>query len=69
MSKGGTILCKVLLGMKLSDMTSGFELFKQGVLEEILSIGILSKGPFYQTEIRTLAHDYNISEVPIFYNN
>jgi len=68
LSKGGTILCKVFLGTKLSDMTSGFELFKREVLEEILSKGILSKGPFFQTEIRTFAHDFTISEVPIFYN-
>jgi dolichol-phosphate mannosyltransferase len=68
MSKGGTILCKVLLGTKLSDMTSGFELFKREALEVILSMGILSIGPFFQTEIRTFAHRFNITEVPIFYD-
>jgi dolichol-phosphate mannosyltransferase len=68
MSKGGTILCNVLLGTKLSDMTSGFELFKREVLDAILSMGILSIGPFFQTEIRTFAHGFNITEVSIFYN-
>jgi len=66
-SLGGTMLSNLLLGTKLSDMTSGFELFKREALQKILNKGILSKGPFFQTEIRAYAHQFKITEVPIHY--
>jgi dolichol-phosphate mannosyltransferase len=66
-SLGGTIISNLLLGTKLSDMTSGFELFKREALQKILNKGILSKGPFFQTEIRAYAHQFRITEVPIHY--
>jgi len=66
-SLGGTILSNFLLGTKLSDMTSGFELFKRETLQKILTKGILSRGPFFQTEIRAYAHQFRITEVPIHY--
>src|SRR5207302_9344077 len=57
-SLGGTILSNMLLGTCLSDMTSGFELFKREALEAILSRDILSRGPFFQTEIKAFAHRF-----------
>jgi dolichol-phosphate mannosyltransferase len=66
-SRGGTILSNLMLGTKLSDMTSGFELFKREALQHILSKGIFSRGPFFQTEIKTFAHQFRIAEVPINY--
>ena len=66
-SLGGTIISNLLLGTKLSDMTSGFELFKREALQKILNKGILSRGPFFQTEIRAYAHQFRITEVPIHY--
>ena len=66
-SLGGTIISNLLLGTKLSDMTSGFELFKREVLQNILDKGILARGPFFQTEIRAYAHQFRITEVPIHY--
>ena len=66
-SLGGTILSNLLLGTKLSDMTSGFELFRREALESILAKGIMSRGPFFQTEIKTFAHEFRIAEVPINY--
>jgi len=66
-SRGGTILTNILLGTKLDDMTSGFELFTRDALKKILDKGIMSKGPFFQTEIRFHAHSLNITEVPIQY--
>jgi dolichol-phosphate mannosyltransferase len=68
LSRGGTILTNILLGTKLSDMTSGFELFTRNALKEILDKGITSRGPFFQTEIKVHAHNFNITEVPIMYN-
>lgn len=66
-SRGGSILANILLGTKLCDMTSGFELFTQQALREILDSGISSNGPFFQTEIRFYAHRFKIAEVPIHY--
>jgi len=69
LSHGGTYLVNALLGTKLSDMTSGFELFKRDALVQILAMNIVAHGPFFQTEIRTFAHKFRITEVPIVYNS
>ena len=68
LSLGGTWVINLVLGTKLSDMTSGFELFTRDALVKILQKGILSKGPFFQSEIRAFAHQFRIIEVPIDYN-
>lgn len=67
LSRGGTWVTNFLLGTRLDDMASGFELFSRRALSDILSRGISSRGPFFQTEIRTYAHDYKIVELPIHY--
>lgn len=66
-SRGGTILANTLLGTKLSDMTSGFEMFSRPALEKVLNRGIQSRGPFFQTEIKAYCRNLQISEVPIHY--
>ena len=68
-SRGGTYLANAMLGTKLCDMTSGFELFSNAALQMVLDKGIRSRGHFFQTEIRTYCHRLNISEVPITYSN
>ena len=67
LSRGGTILANTLLGTRLTDMTSGFEMFTRPALEEVLNKGIQSKGPFFQTEIKVYCRNFQISEVPIHY--
>lgn len=67
-SLGGTLLSNVLLGTKLPDATSGFEAFKSNVLKKILKKQLMSKGHFFQTEIRYRAKEYNISIVNIHYS-
>jgi dolichol-phosphate mannosyltransferase len=66
-SRGGTLLANLLLGTKLKDMTSGFELFSRGALEGVLRKGIHSRGHFFQTEIKAHCHGLRIAEVPIHY--
>lgn len=66
-SRGGTFLTNLLLGTKLKDMTSGFEMFTSVALHEILRKGIRSRGPFFQTEIKTYCRKLRIVEVPIQY--
>ena len=66
-SLGGTILANTLLGTRLTDMTSGFEMFTRPALQEVLDKGIQSKGPFFQTEIKAYCRNFQIKEVPIHY--
>ncbi len=66
-SRGGTALTNLLLGTKLTDMTSGFELFSRPVLQQVLDKGIRSRGPFFQTEIKTYCRGLRWAEVPIQY--
>lgn len=68
-SRGGTWLANLVLGTRLSDMTSGFELFSCEALRQVLEKGIQSKAHFFQTEIRAYCHGFRIREVPICYRN
>lgn len=67
LSKGGTIAAQLLLGSRLSDMTSGFQGFHRSILERLLAQPLLSKAHFYQTEVRYLLRRQRIIEVPIHY--
>ncbi len=68
-SLGGTLVTNLLLGTTLTDMTSGFQLFTREALEIILRRGIHSRGPFFQTEMKTYSRDLNLAEVPIHYRS
>ena len=68
LSKGGTILARLLLGTNLSDMTSGYQGFHRNVVRKILSHNFKSTGHFYQTELRYLLKNYRYAEVPIHYS-
>jgi dolichol-phosphate mannosyltransferase len=67
-SRGGTALTNLLLGTRLSDMTSGFQLFTRAALEYVLAQGIRAKGPFFQTEMKTYCRRLRIAEIPIEYS-
>lgn len=66
-SYAGSILANLLLGTKLKDMTSGFEMFTNAALRQILEKGIQSRGHFFQTEIKAYCRNMRITEVPIHY--
>lgn len=66
-SRGGSILTNLLLGTKLKDMTSGFEMFTSIALRKVLDKGIRSRWHFFQTEIKAYCRDMRIVEVPIHY--
>lgn len=67
LSRGGTALTNLLLGTRLSDMTSGYELFRRDVLARILEHGIESRAHFFQTEIKYYCRKMKCVEVPIAY--
>lgn len=66
-SRGGSLLANLLLGSRLSDMTSGFQLFRRDVLENLVERGIRSRGPFFQTEMKVYCRNLKLAEVPICY--
>lgn len=67
LSKGGSILAKLLLGAKLQDMTSGYEGFHRDVVQRLLAYPLRSRAHFYQTEVRHLLRNSRWMEVPIHY--
>ena len=67
LSKAGTILSNILLGTKMKDMTSGYQGFHVSVVRQLLNYKLLSKGHFYQTEVRYLMRKLRYMEVPIHY--
>lgn len=67
LSSGGTILSNLVLGTKLSDMTSGFEAFQAEVINKMNLSAFLSKGHMYQTEMRFYCRNLSTIEVPIHY--
>lgn len=70
-SRGGSILASLILRKYLADFTTGFQLFRREELESILSRPLISKGPFFQTEMkaRALGLNVGIEIVPISYQN
>jgi dolichol-phosphate mannosyltransferase len=68
-SKGGTLLTRLLLHAKMTDMTSGFECFNRRAMQMVLQAGVASKANFFQTEIRWMMHQLRWLEVPISYQN
>lgn len=66
-SRGGSLVSNLLLGTRLTDMTSGFEMFSRPVLQVVLERGVHSRGPFFQTEIKTYCRNFAFVEVPIQY--
>ena len=66
-SRGGTILTNFLLGTRLTDMTSGFQLFSRAAIEMVVAKGVQSHAHFFQTEIKVHCRHLRVCEVPIHY--
>lgn len=62
-----TRIANVALGTNQTDMTSGFEAFKAAVLRGIDFDNFVSKGHFFQTELRFHCRNLDWVEVPITY--
>lgn len=67
LSKAGTVIAQVMLGVRLHDLTSGFQGFHRDILERLLAYDLKSKAHFYQTEVRYLLRYTRLIEVPIHY--
>lgn len=67
LSRGGTLVSNLLLGTRLSDMTSGFQGFRADIVARIITYTLLSTAHFYQTELRYLLRNETCTELPITY--
>ena len=63
----GTKMSNILLGTRLFDMTSGYQMFRREALARVLQYGIKSRGHFFQTEMKVRCRNMRICEVPITY--
>jgi dolichol-phosphate mannosyltransferase len=66
-SEGGSLYARLLLGVKVQDLTGGFKCYRRGVLEAIDLAAIESKGYAFQIETtyRALRAGFEVVEVPI----
>ena len=66
-SRFGCLYAKVVLGVGIEDLTSGFRCFRRQVLEEIPLDEVGSAGYGFQVEMayRALGLGYRVAEVPI----
>ena len=68
-SFGGSAYARVLLGVRVRDLTGGFKCYRREVLERIDLDAIHSKGYAFQIEgtYRTLRAGFTVVEVPIYF--
>ena len=68
-SRGGTMLANLWLGMPYTDSTSGFEAFRAGVLKRLRFDAFISTGGMYQTEMKYYCHclGCRVKELPFVY--
>jgi len=66
-SWGGSFYARILLGVRIRDLTGGFKCYRRRVLETIDLDAIHSKGYAFQIEgtYRTLRKGFTVAEVPI----
>ena len=66
-SAGGSLYARVLLGVKIRDLTGGFKCYRRAVLERIDLDAVESKGYAFQIETtyRALRAGFKVVEVPI----
>jgi dolichol-phosphate mannosyltransferase len=66
-SAGGSLYARVLLGVKVRDLTGGFKCYRRGVLETIDLDAVEAKGYAFQIETtyRVLRAGFEVIEVPI----
>ena len=68
-SEGGSLYARVLLGVRVRDLTGGFKCYRRRVLESIDLDAIHSKGYAFQIETtyRALRAGFDVVEIPIIF--
>jgi len=67
LSRGGNLYARLALGFPLKDATSGFRVYRRGLLEHLMQRPIRSDGYGFQIELayRAWSDGYAVREVPI----
>jgi dolichol-phosphate mannosyltransferase len=70
-SEGGSTYARLVLGLKVRDLTGGFKCFRREVLEAIHFDGVRSQGYAFQVELtyRAVQAGFEIVEVPIVFRD
>jgi dolichol-phosphate mannosyltransferase len=68
-SRGGSVYSRLILGLPIADLTSGFKCFRREVLASLNLDAIGSNGYAFQVEVNYLCsrRGYRIAEVPIVF--
>jgi len=68
-SRGGSLYARLVLGMKVRDLTGGFKCFRREVLEAIDLPTVRSRGYAFQVELthRAVRAGFRVVEVPIIF--
>jgi len=68
-SRGGSLYTRLVLGLQLSDLTSGFICYRRDVLSALDLESIRANGYSFQIEMkwRCHQHGYRITEIPIIF--
>lgn len=69
LSKGGNFYARMILGLPISDLTSGFKCFRKEVLQSIDLENIKSEGYSFQIEMtyRAVSKGFRAKEIPIIF--
>jgi len=70
-SEGGSLYARLVLGMRVRDLTGGFKCFRREVLEAIDLDGVRSQGYAFQVELtyRATQAGFRVVEVPIVFRD
>lgn len=70
-SRGGSAYARLVLGLKVKDLTAGFKCFRREVLEAIDLDSIESRGYAFQVEMtyRAIQQGFEVTEVPIVFRD
>jgi len=70
-SEGGSTYARIVLGLKVRDLTGGFKCFRREVLEAIRFEGVRSQGYAFQVELtyRAVQSGFRVEEVPIVFRD
>jgi dolichol-phosphate mannosyltransferase len=68
-SRGGSVYARLILGMPVNDLTSGFKCFSRRVLEQLDLQSVRSNGYAFQVEMNYRCHrnGFRVAEVPIVF--
>ena len=70
-SEGGSTYARLVLGLRVRDLTGGFKCFRREVLEAIHFDGVRSQGYAFQVELtyRAVRAGFRVVEVPIVFRD